>query len=265
MSFENEDVDSSASSAETNDTQQTEQSDSTSTETADSNASEAAAKAEDKVPFHMHPRFQEVIQEKNAIKEQHAAMQRELTELKQQFKQSTPAEKDELMDRLESIDPKFAALLKGMRDELKATKQQMEELSGWRNQSSAQTAQQQVSTAKERFYTENKIPKERQEFYEDRVARIANANPNIKVSDLPAVLKQVHADIGKMFQSVERATTKTFVETKKGEAAKPATQSKGVPSKAGAKQNNDQGLSAQDIRREMIAEVLAEARGGKDI
>jgi hypothetical protein len=232
-------------------------------EQSDPSPAKEQAKTEDNVPFHLHPRFQEVISEKNAIKEQNAAFQRELAELKKQVQASTPAEKDELMDRLESIDPKFAALLKGMRDEQKALKQTIQDLSGWREQSSAQTTAQQVQGMKNQFYTENKIPEDRKGIYEAMVQAEASRNPNLQVSDLPKVMKQVHDSLGKMFQTAERATTKQFVDSKKAEASKPTSLPKGAPAKATKPDNTS--VSASDLRAQMVKEALDSVRSAKDI
>jgi hypothetical protein len=256
MSFENEDVNLSESSAEETNEQQTDSNDAPAEEAA------PAAKSEDNVPFHMHPRFQEVISEKNALKEQTAAFQRELAELRTQIKSSTPAEKDELMERLESIDPKFAGLLRNMRDELKSTKQQLEDFSSWRQQSSQETVQERVGNLKSQFYTENKIPEDRKAIYEAMVQAEAGRNPKLKVSDLPGVLKQVHESLGKMFQTVERDTTKKFVADKKSEASKPAPLAKGAPAKATKPEQN---LSHSQLKAQMLREAMDDVKSSKEI
>lgn len=258
--FENED-DISDSSPDSNEQQQSDSSQSEPSES--SQAPEAPAKTEDNVPFHLHPRFQEVISEKNELRNQTQALAKQLEQLQSQMKASTPAQKDELMERLESIDPKFAALLKGMRDELSASKKQLEELSGWRTQSSAQSVQQQVSSTKSQFYAENKIPEDRKAIYEAMVQAEANRNPNLQISDLPKVMKQVHESLGKMFQTVERSTAKSFADGKKAEAAKPSSLPKGAPAKA-TKPSNAQ-VSASDLRASMIKEALEDVRADKDI
>jgi chromosome segregation ATPase len=210
----------------------------------------------------MHPRFQEVIRDRNEAKEQHATLQRELAELKQTLKAATPAQKDELMERLEKIDPEFGGLLKTMRNELKEARQQLHDLSGWRNQSSAQTTQQQITSIKSDFYNTNKVPENRRAIYEAMAKAQADSNPKLQISDLPQVMKQVHDSISKMFQVEQRATTKNFVDGKKNEASKPSTLPKGAPAKAGSK---EQPVSKDDLRAQMIKEALSSVRGNKEI
>src|SRR6185437_3864696 len=145
----------------------------------------ASAPSEDNVPFHKHPRFQELIQERNTFKEQIEAQAKVLQSLQDQVKKATPAERDELMERLAGIDPQFGALVKNMRDELKTARQQIDDFNQWRQTSSAQTAQQQVASTKTNFYTENKVPEERRGLYEAMIKQVADSNPKLNISDLP--------------------------------------------------------------------------------
>ena len=107
MSLYEEDVsDGSSPQIETNEQQPAD-----SAPSQESNESAPQQAKEDNVPFHLHPRFQEVIADKRALKEQNETFQRELQELREQIKRSQPQPqptKDELMERLKGIDPAFA-------------------------------------------------------------------------------------------------------------------------------------------------------------
>ena len=263
MPFEDEDVTSDSSTESTESNESSNETTSTDENSEAPASSEGGAgKSEDNVPFHLHPRFQEVIRDSNEAKEAQAALQRELAEIKQQLKASTPAEKDELMERLEKIDPDFGKLVKTMRNELKEARQQLQELSGWKTQSSQQTVQQTIQSHKSDFYTKNNVPETRRALYDAMVKAEADRDPSIKVNDLPRVLKQVHDSISKMFQVEQRATTKNFVDGKKSEANKPATLPKGTAPKSASK---EQPTSKEDLRAQMIKDALAEVRGNKEI
>lgn len=224
----------------------------------------ASTSAEDNVPFHKHPRFQELIQERNSMKEQNAAFAKRLQEMEERLaKQHQPApQKDELMERLKGIDPAFAERF-GKIGEVDQLKQELAEFKQWREEAQAAQLRSQVQSSKDKFYTENNIPEERRSIYEALVQAEASKNPALKVSDLPNVLKKVHEGLGKMFQNVERTTTKNFVDGKKNEAAKPASLPKGAP--AQAKRAEQSSLSRAEILAQMRDEVLAEARANKDI
>lgn len=236
--------------------------DSSPSEEASGQAAPQQAK-EDNVPFHQHPRFQELIAERRAIKEQNETFQRELQELRQQMKQSQPQQqsKDELMERLKGIDPVFAERF-GKLSELDAVKQELAEMKAWRDQTSAQTVQQTVQSSKEKFYSDHKVPAEHREFYEAQVLLEAQKNPQLRASDLPQVLKGVHERVSKLLTSTQREATKQLVENKQAAAAKPATQPKGVPAKAAS---GDKGpKNKAELRAEMAKDILAEIRAAKN-
>lgn len=254
------DVDNTESSSETN--EQTEQSTDSSQESASQEA--APVTKQEEVPFHEHPRFKDLISEKNQYRSEVQAYAKKLQELEAKIAASQPQaqpQKDELMERLKGIDPVFAERF-GKLNEVDQLKQELNEFRQWREQSAAQQTQQQIQSTKDLFYTENKIPAERRDLYEALVSQVATSDPSLKITDLPRVLKSVHDKIGTMFQTVERSTTKNFVDSKKADASKPATLKKGAPAQS---VNKESGMSRNDIREAIKAEALAEARANKNI
>lgn len=222
----------------------------------------AQPKAESEVPFHMHPRFQELVHEKNQYREQLQALSKQVEDLKKLSAQQTQPQKDALLERLKGIDPEFAERF-GKVNEVDTLKQELEEFRQWREQMAIQQTQSQIESLKDKFYQENNIPAEQRDLYEALVSQQAAKDPSLKISDLPRVMKQVHESIGKMFQKVERSTAKSFVEGKKTEAAKPTSLPKGAPAKA--VKADQQNLSRQELRELIKKEALEEARSGKDI
>lgn len=245
--------------------QQTEQQQSEPSQESAAPEQEAAApkeSEEDKVPFHLHPRFQEVIFQKNQLAEQTKALQQQLQEMQRQFQSNAPkaqTEEDKLIARLKGIDPEFGgrfAELDSLRNEMKAFKE-------WQQQAEAQKAQLEISNTKEKLFTESKVPTERRAIYEAMIREEASRNPNLQISDLPSVFKTVHENISKLFGNVERQVTKTYVEAKTAQAAKPGTQPKGQPAKANTEMQFSK--NSQEAKAQLIQEVLKQARAGKDI
>jgi hypothetical protein len=249
------------SSSET--VEQTEQSTDSGQESVSQEASQQSQKPEE-IPFHEHPRFKELISEKNQYRSEVQAYAKKMQELEARIAASTPQaqpQKDELMERLKGIDPVFAERF-GKLNEVDQLKQELNEFRQWREQSAALQTQQSIQSTKESFYNENKVPADRKDLYEALVASTATANPNLQISDLPKVLKDVHEKIGKMFSTVERTTAKNFVDSKKADASKPAPLKKGAPAQSVSKESN---MSRNDIREAIKAEALAEARANKNI
>lgn len=245
------------SSSET--VEQTEQSTDSSQESVSQEAAPVQQKAEE-VPFHEHPRFKELISEKNQYKNELQALAKRLQDMESRAPQAQPP-KDELMERLKGIDPQFAERF-GKLNEVDQLKQELNEFKQWKEQAAMQQTQQQIQSTKESFYTENKVPAERKDLYEALLERTVKAEPSLQISDLPRVLKSVHDNIGKMFSTVERTTAKNFVDSKKADASKPATLKKGAPAQA---VNKESSMSRNDIREAIKAEALAEARANKNI
>lgn len=267
MSFENEQEDVQADSSPEITEQSTPDSSPAPEATENTEANAAQAKSEDNVPFHQHPRFQEVIAERRALKEQNEAFAKQLREMQDNLRQLQPKEqpKDELMERLKGIDPQFAERF-GKISEVDQLKQELAEFKAWREQSAAQQLQQQISSSKDKFYAENNVPADRRELYEAQLAFAAQHDTRLAqmtVADLPKVLKEIHDKLGKMFQSVERTTTKQFVEGKKAEAAKPASLKPGAPAKAVKKDSGP--ATREELLAEMRKAAKEQLRGDQEI
>lgn len=219
-------------------------------------------KQESSLPFHEHPRFKELISEKNEYREQSKAFERQLSELSKKlenFQQtSTPKQEDALMARLKGIDPEFAARFEEL-DNLKSIRSEIEQFKQWQQESAVEKTRMEIASTKDKFYTENKVPAERRDLYESQVLMLAQSNPNLGIKDLPKLMKDVHDKMSKLFGSMERDVTQKYVQTKKADASKPSTQPKGQASKPKAESN------PQASREKMIADIMADIRGQKDI
>ena len=226
-------------------------------------SAQPAAKSEDNVPFHMHPRFQELVSQRNSDRERASSLERQLQQLQEQIKSSQPAQKDELMERLKNIDPAFAERF-GKIGEVDSLKAELAELRSFREEMNRQSVQQRVQSAKDAFYAENKIPDDRKEIYEAMLVQAVSSNPEmaaLPVSELPKVLKTLHDRVGKLFSTVERQATKTLVDQRKADAAKPLTAKSGQAKPV----NQEKQMSKAELRAAMKAEILAEAGSGNDI
>jgi hypothetical protein len=56
----------------------------------------------------------------------------------------------------------------------------------------AKSAQQQTEAFINKFYSDNKVPADRQEIYQAMLIKTATENKNLKDSDLPDVMKSIH-------------------------------------------------------------------------
>jgi hypothetical protein len=258
MNQEEDVIDGSSPQEETNEQQPAE-----STQPEETQEAAPQQAKEDNTPFHMHPRFQEVISQKNQLAEQNKTFERQLQDLQRQLQALNKPEAPKanpIRERLTGIDKEFAEYV-GSVEKIPELEKQLQDFQEWRQQQAAQANQQAAVSTKEKFYSENKVPAEHREIYDAQIVAIANSNPKLQVSDLPQVMKGIHEKMTKLFQSTQRDATKQLVDAKKVSAAKPSTQPKGLPASSVKKSAP---ASKADLRAEMIASVLGEVKAAKE-
>jgi uncharacterized protein with von Willebrand factor type A (vWA) domain len=236
-------------------------------ETSQEEPSQSAApeqKSEDNVPFHMHPRFRELVDERNQFKEQNKAFENQLAELQKQLQSLKPPQqpqKDALMERLKGIDPEFADRF-GKLNEVDSLKQDLAEFKQWKENLARQEVVSKAENLASKFYEENKVPAELRKIYEVQWRDAARQDTRIGLNDLPKVLKSIHDDMSKLFENVKRETTKEYVASKKTDASKPSSQPKGQPVKTGKQKYSE---NPNEAKAQMVKNILAEIRADQDI
>lgn len=212
----------------------------------ESQAAEEAAETpkEESVPFHEHPRFKEVINDRNELR-------RELQALREQTERlAAPAPKkegDPLIDRLKGIDPEFGQSY----EKLSGLRAELEELRQWRQTQEAENIRRQAMDSISKLHTENKVPEELQAAYQSEIEAAARNNPQMGIKDIPEVYKTIHAKYSKLLDSVRREATKKYVVDKKADAT-PS------PKRGGLKPGKEPKKPEAVDREEMLAEI---ARG----
>lgn len=214
-----------------------------------------------------HPRFKELIEQKNQFSQRVQTYEKQLAEMQKRFeemnkpKQEDPEAKQtqELMERLKGIDPTFA---KGYQKALEAAKQ-VEQLSQWKQQYETQQFQQAAVSTVNSLHEANKLSPEIRDLYNAQLIA-AERNGQIRsVDDVKAVYKQVHESMSKMFEARDRQLRESYVADKKKDASAPTAQSKGKPVNPNAPKqySKDPG----EARQQMVAEILAETRASKNV
>jgi hypothetical protein len=215
-----------------------------------------AAPKPQEVPFHEHPRFKELIEQKNSY-------QRELQELRQQFAQFQHQQKqqlqpkgpdyDSLFKEMEQVNPVFAQMQREQMaklTEIEQLKEQLTQVSEWKQS----YEQQQAISQFDKLCAENKVGDRDKELYKQWVANAANAR-GAKISDLPQIFKDVHQQISSYFQDRDREMRESYVKQKKSDAT-PSTQSGGVPTGLPA----SKGMESKADVKAAIASALRSAK-----
>jgi hypothetical protein len=256
-----------SSSAEQPSESKTNPTDEGSLESKESGAAQAAP-AEKQIPFHEHPRFKELIEQKNQFAEQNKQFQSQLQDMQRRFqemervKSESSKQEDQLMKQLKEANPEFARRFEKI-EGLTALEAKVQQFEQWQQQQAQERTRQEAMTTLNGLYETNKVPKELHSAYEAMLDKAARENPNLQVKDLPNVFKQVHDNFSKFIESTRRADRESYVKEKKQDASKPVTQPKGkpVPSSKGTEYSKNE----EEAKGQMIQKILKLSRAQNDI
>jgi uncharacterized phage infection (PIP) family protein YhgE len=188
------------------------------------------------VPFHEHPRFKELIEERRQYAEKQTAYERQLESLQRSLQEvqtrNKPApQEDPLLSRLKGIDPEFG---KWAEQQSQAAKE-MAEFRAWRQQTEQQATVREYESTVGKLHSDNKVPDELKGLYDRALKAEFMANPNLGMKDVPQVYKTLHAELSKVLEGRDRATRASYVSDKSKDSLAPNTQPKGKPASSKGK------------------------------
>lgn len=203
---------------------------------------EAASQTPKESPFHEHPRFKELVEQKNAsqqefqrLQQDYRLMQAQMAQFQQQQNQyqkqnqPKPPSYDELLRELEQVNPAFAKAQREVLERLPKVDEVTQTVNELREQMAEDRRQRDAVTARSSFdklCSDNKISDNDKFLYEEAVANLANIRGS-KVSELPALFTEVHNKYSKYFEGRDRSLRESYVSQKKADKA-PATQTGGT-------------------------------------
>lgn len=228
-----------------------------------------ATPAQKEQSFDTHPRFRELIDQKNQYQQQLAQMQKNYQQMQaqmqkiaeqqsqyQQPKQQAPTY-DELFKELEQLNPTFGKSYKDAYGKLQEVDQLKQEFSSLREQLSTERRERDSVAARNQFSqlcAEKKISEADSKIYDKAVRNLAYER-QAKMEDLPALFNEVHDELSKFFETRDRSLRESYVKNKTADQ-KPASQSGGTPAGLpGAK-----GPSNPDEVKALLVERLRAAR-----
>lgn len=239
--FENEDVGSEVSST----SQDSDQSSS------DKPAQEgqSASKPEAELPFHQHPRFQELIQERKSMSSQFEKLQAQYADMEkryqtnQQEKEAASKPVNPFVAKLREIDPAYAEYIESL--ETRASKADTIE-----QRLQEQDRQRLVSDYESgisKLYSDNKVPEELRPFIKEQLDSMAISGQLKHLKDLPEVFKSVQERYSKLAEGWERKTRASYVTDKGKDSAAPSSQNRGKPAKPGSGKSEYTGDRENDM------------------
>lgn len=220
-------------------------------------------KAESNVPFNEHPRFQELISQKNEMGMRLAEMEKNyqklmydsemrLREIENRVPKQQPVV-DEMYNKLKDIDPAFADYLKGMKEEisrLKAYENKFQEYDQWKNGYEQTQLQTTAESTLNRLYQQHGVNEKMQPVIRGLIESMAFKNEKAGINDLPAYFKQAYD----LVNGIARATTQNYVVDKRKDQV-PASSTSGAPVKPGVPRKLD--------RSDIVSMLAKEVRANK--
>jgi hypothetical protein len=218
---------------------------------------------EDNLPFHEHPRWKELMDQRKADQDRIKQYERQLEQINQRLAQpaKTAQQKDdkaELFERLKGIDPAFGKLM----EELYGKASKIEEVDSWRQQTTAETVREKALNTINQFHTEQKVPQEWQQVLNAQIEAEIRMDPSIGLHNLKEVCTRVHGNFSKLMDSVKRSERESYVKGKREDNAPPGSQPKGQPAKPG-KQAQDWSKNPQERRAQLESKILEQIRADR--
>lgn len=274
-----EDISSESDVTQSSDTSVTESTASSEQSTQEANPQEAdSTQSQESLPFNdpkspMHDRFKELHEQAKSAKaelererQERAAWQAEIQrqyeqrfqQIQNQFQPKQPETKpfQSVLERLKGIDPEFAQMQEKALEAYQSLPQLTQQLKQLEQQRDALT----YSSRMKELFTQHKIPEERQAQYDAWIQSTAAKNPNLRMTDLDKVFTDVHSNLSKHYESIERKIRESYVKEKKSDAV-PKTQTGGV---SGKKAPEPKVLSKEEYRAYVRDQMVKELRKGNE-
>lgn len=226
----------------------------------DDNRESKASSREENTPFHEHPRWKELIEQKNQFASQAEEFKRQISEMNKRFEemnkpQNTAPKIDEqkLLGRLKDIDPEFGQYMEMLQNQLK-------ESQTWRQNAEMNQVQSQAATQLQSLHKEHKVPNELQELYQARIKEIAQSNPNLGLKDLPNVYRQVHDQMNKFLDGYKRQQISEYTKSKKTDSSVPATTQRGNNAPKASGKKFEYSKDPMEARSQMVKRIISQIR-----
>jgi hypothetical protein len=214
------------------------------------------------MPFHEHPRWKEVMEERNAERQRAQALEQRIAEMQRQFMESQKAktvESDPMYDRLKGIDPEFADYLKDVRSQASLAKQLQEELNSMKQE-------QFVNSALGKFdelTKANNVSPELANLYKSNIDLMYREGKIKTLGDLEKAYTELHGNTSKFLQAQERSIIEKYTASKKQDAKAPAAQSKGrAPSQS---KSVEFSKNPQEAKAQLVKHIANSLKAGRDI
>lgn len=244
-------------------------------ESSSEGAAQAAPKQQqDTTPFHEHPRFKELVEQKNESLKRYQDMESRYKAIEQQlssFRDSqpkAPTETDQLIADLKKVDPRLANVIEAQLKASETSKTVQARLDAFERQSQEASRQNVLMTAVGKInslHESNKMSDFGKQFINSQLD-IAYRNGSLNAADIKAVeaaYNQASTAIKKAFEEAKRTERESYVQDKKKDSSVPTSQPKGAPAKPAAKKTQFS-KDPETARAQVVQKYLKQAAANRD-
>lgn len=185
------------------------------------NVATAEHKPDTQTPFHEHPRWKEVVEQKNQALKETRQLQSQMAEMQKRFESmSKPAKQaDPMIERLKGVDPEFASYM----EQIAGSKQDIQALREWQQRVETDRVRTEAVNSVNRLHEQNKVPENLRELYNTQLEQLVSKNPQARLEDIPVLFKQVHDQYSKIIDDIKRSERESYVKSKTKDAGLPAS------------------------------------------
>lgn len=223
---------------------------------------QAAAPKEETLPFHEHPRWKEVMEERNAERTRAQALEQRLADMDRRYQElSRPKpqiKEDAMVARLMGIDPEFGKDYQSIKEQAALTAQLQEQLSSFKEERVVESLKGKF----EDLASQNKLDPADKELYFARLDLAYRQGKLRSPADVENHFKAIHEPQAKRLEAYKRAAIEEYTKAKKVDATKPTGQPKGKPPATG--QADFSKMSQQEQRQFMNKQIVTRLRAGRE-
>jgi DNA repair exonuclease SbcCD ATPase subunit len=203
----------------------------TETQSQQTSAQQGSSAEPEKAPFHEHPRFKELIEERKQYASQLEEMRSQLERLQQQSKPAEQSKAHPFVAKLKEIDPAYGEWA----EKLEMSASQIEKFQQWQQAQESKALLSQYESSIEKLHTDNKTPDEVKGMIRKLVDSEIRSNPKLGLKDVPNVYKSVHEEYTKLIDGVKRSERASYVTDKRKDSSAPSSMPKGKPASHSSK------------------------------
>ena len=222
----------------------------------------AAPQQAPEVPFHEHPRWKEVMEERNSERQRAQALEQRLADMDRRYQElSRPkpqAKEDAMVARLMGIDPEFGKDYQSIKEQAALTAQLQEQLASFKEERVVESLKGKF----EDLASQNKLDPADKELYFAHLDQAYRQGKLRSPSDVEAQFNDFNEPRAKQLEAYKRDAMEEYTKAKKADATKPTGQPKGKAPAAGKVDFSK--MTQLEAKQILNKQIVTQLRAGRE-